>query len=455
MTKTFARNTAVWFTATLTLSFSQPASADIDDLTPEGQIPPACELSYEISTTETGQDGAVAYRVLPEVDPLSGPFGARLLGAIHESKPGNALVSPLGAGAVLAMLSPGAKEPVRSAILDVLGAEGGGEGGTGISRDISSANGFHLLCQLMAIRGAVILHGAGTAGSRVELDVANGAFLNLRLDLFPSFQHVLEAELRLHLERMNFRDSDAVERINGWVSMATGGAIPQVVSELEPDDVLVLANAMRFKGEWRHPFDPERTVSAPFHLGSGDAMEVPTMHADELPARYREENGIQAVALPYGRGSFELVVVLPEDGTEPGEALQHLASNPAWLGGDGFEPARGSLSLPRVSLDTETSLLPALGSLGLATALEDPQAFAGIAAPAPTLSRVLQSAMLEVDEEGTEAAAATAAVMSTRSAMIEEESFQMRVDRPFALAVRYRASGAILFLAWVADPAQG
>ena len=453
MTKTFAWNRVVWFTAVLALGSLQPAFADTQIPSPMEQIPPACVGSYEVITTKTEKDVVVVDRILPSADPLSGPFGARLLGAIHEITPGNALVSPLGAGAVLAMLSAGAREPVRSAILAVLGAESGGEGGTKTSHDID----LHadLLCQLMAVRSAVAARSADAADSQIDLDTVNGAFLDLRLDLFPSFAHVLSAEFYVQLERMNFGESDAVDRINGWVSAVTSGAIPQVVSELEPDDVLVLANAMRFKGEWTHPFDPERTVNAPFHPDSGDVVEVPTMHADRLPARYREEDGIQAIALRYGHGRFELVVVLPEDGTEPGEALQHLASNAGWLGEEGFQPARGSLSLPRLSLETEASLLPALGSLGLASALDDPQAFAGIAAPAPILSRVLQSAMLEVDEEGTEAAAATAAVMSTRSAMIEEDSFQMRVDRPFTLAVRYRPSGAILFLAWVADPAQG
>ena len=96
-----------------------------------------------------------------------------------------------------------------------------------------------------------------------------------------------------------------------------------------------------------------------------------------------------------------------------------------------------------------------LRALGLEPAIDDAQAFAGIAAPAPMLSRVLHRTMLVLNEEGTEAAAATAAVMTTRAAVVEPEPFEMRVDRPFALAVRYRPTGAVLFAAWVDDPASG
>ena len=121
-----------------------------------------------------------------------------------------------------------------------------------------------------------------------------------------------------------------------------------------------------------------------------------------------------------------------------------------------FHNGRGALALPRLALDVEASLLPALRALGLGALLDDPQAFAGIASPAPKLSRVLHRTMLVLDEEGTEAAAATATLMLAPASIVEEErSFVMRVDRPFALAVRHRGAGAVLFTAWVDDPTAG
>ena len=414
-------------------------------------LPGICEGAAQDSfRPET--DGAVqSVALLIEEDALSGVFGARLLGAMHAANPGNAIVSPLGVGAVLAMVAPGAQRPVRSAIGAVLGAGNESADAATAAVDpgleaIPQPAGL-LACQLAALGNAELVD------ERIDLQFANGAFGDPRLDVYPAFATVLRDSFGARVERLDFSDPGSVDRINAWVSEATAGAIPQVISELEPDDVLVLANALRFRGDWSQSFDPEKTAPAAFHPNPDATVEVPTMHAEEMSARYREGDGFQAMALPYGEGSFEFVVVLPATGTEPGVVLERLASEPAWLGGEGFRSARGSLSIPKLSLELEASLLPALRSLGLASAIDDPQAFAGIASPAPVLSRVLHRAMLEIDEQGTEAAAATAAVMTTRSAEIEEETFVMRVDRPFALAVRYRPTGAVLFLAWVADPA--
>ncbi len=416
-------------------------------------LPSICEGAAQESVRPAKDDAPHSVALLIEEDALSGAFGARLLGAMREADPGNALVSPLGIGAVLAMVAPGARKPVRSAIGTVLGT-GSGSADTGAAAESPGREAVPepdpaglFACQLAALANAVLVD------ERIELQYANGTFGDQRLDVFPAFATVLRDRFGARMERLDFSDPGTVDRINAWVSEATAGAIPQVISELEPNDVLVLANALRFRGDWSRNFDPEQTAPAPFHPNPDTTVEVATMHADELPARYREGDGFQAVALPYGEGSFEFVVVLPAAGTEPENVLRRLALEPAWLGGKGFRIARGSLSLPKLDLESEASLLPALRSLGLAAALDDPQAFAGIAVPAPILSQVLHRARLTVDERGTEAAAATAAVMTARSASLEPESFAMRVDRPFALAVRYRPTGAVLFLAWVANPA--
>ena len=179
------------------------------------------------------------------------------------------------------------------------------------------------------------------------------------------------------------------------------------------------------------------------------------MQADEVPARYREDADFQALSLPYGDGDFGLVVVLPREGIAPSDALHALASDPSWLGGAGFRRARGRLALPRVTLDAEMSLLPILRALGLDSALRDPDGLVGIATPPPVLSRVVHGTMLKLDEEGTEAAAATAAIMVERAAVVEDDGFDMRVDRPFALALRHVSTGTLLFAAWVADPSGG
>ena len=400
--------------------------------------------------------------VLRDAGARSG-FGVELLGAVSGEGSKNALVSPLGIGAVLAMLAQGAKEPVRRSIREMLGvgnrrAESsgadaaettpavGGPADAAASADPmrDSDVGLVLACQLRVVAALP------ETDDKVDVRIANGAFADRRLDLFPAFSAALRDRFHAGVERLDFADEGAVDTINSWVKAATRGAIPQLVSSLEPDDVLVLVNAMRFQGEWTRRFDPERTAAAPFHLRSGAPVEVPAMQADELPARYREDGDFQAVALPYGKGGFRFVVVLPREGTSAPDALRLLAADPSWFTGRGFGPSSGSLTLPRLTLDDDVSLLPVLRELGLESALEDTKAFAGVAAPPPKLSRVLHRTMLVLDEKGTEAAAATGAVMATRTAL--PDHFDVKVDRPFAFAVAHRDTGVVLFVGWVDNP---
>lgn len=401
-------------------------------------------------------------------DTSFGRFGVELLDAVSGEGRTNALVSPFGVGTVLAMLAQGATEPVRRSISEMLGDATGDPAGepaaTGSSGDSAAAGSGDsteqpateyragdgsvntLACRIVAVRGA-----AGE-DEGVELRIANAVFADHRLDLFPSFSAVLGDRFGARVERTDFAASDAVGRINEWVARKTEQAIRTLVSHLQPDDALVLANAVHFRGTWKQQFDPARTAPLPFHLQPGTAVDVPTMQADNLRARYREDADYQAVVLPYGGGDFVAVVVLAREGVTPADALRGLATDRSWLGGSGFRRTRGYLALPRVTLHGEASLLPVLRDFGLAPALDAAGAFAGIAAPAPALSRVAHRTMLVLDERGTEAAAATAAVMTTRAAIPEEDGFEMVVDRPFVLAVRHRATGTFLFTAWVADP---
>ena len=397
-----------------------------------------------------------------------GRFGVDLLDAVSGEGRTNALVSPFGVATVLAMLAQGATEPVRAAIREMLREEGGmpandgpaaegssgaaaGSGGSPAGTDAASGDGGGAVDTLHSRLEAVL--AAAGEDNGVEMRIANAAFADHRLDLFPSFSAVLRDRYRARAERLDFAAGGTLDRINAWVARATEEAIPRLVSHLEPDDALVLANAMHFRGTWTRQFDSSRTTSRPFRLQPDTAIDVPTMQAESLPARYRGDGDYQAVALPYGDGNFVAVVVLPREGLEPAAALRGLAADPSWVGGAGFRRAAGYLALPRVTLHGEASLLPVLRELGLASALEDANAFAGIAAPAPVLSRVAHRTKLVLDEKGTVAAAATAAIMTTRAAIPEEDGFEMVVDRPFLLAVRHRATGTLLFTAWVADPA--
>ena len=354
-------------------------------------------------------------------------FAVELLAAASGNGEHTAIVAPLSVEAVLAMASQGASEPLRRAI------------GRLFAEDAAAWRPAHRL--------AAVLDSAGTDGG-VELSIANGAFAAQELDVFPGFRAALEDRFGAKVERLDFSQAQSIETINNWVETETKGMIPRLLESLGPETVLLLVNALHFKGEWAHAFDPARTAPQPFHLGSGEVVERETMLAEELPALHRKDEDFEAVELTYGNGEFALTVVLPRPDLAPTDALRKIEADPSWLGGRGFGEAVGTLRLPRLDLDYKSDILPLLQRLGLAEALATPGVFSGIATPAPILSQVVHAARLALDEEGTEAGAATAAVFSRSM----EPRFHMQVDRPFALAVRKRDSGDLLFTAWVDDP---
>ena len=405
-----------------------------------------------------------------DTDASLGRFGIDLIHTVSGEGTTNALVSPFGIGTVLVMLAQGATEPVRGSIRQMLRDGAGGSAadaaaieGSGAAADgaeeWSAENGTMfaaggdpldvVYCRLVPVLGDA------SDDDAVELRIANATFADHRLDIFPSFSAVLGDRFGARVERIDFASEHALERINAWVARQTEDAIPGLISHLEPDDALVLANAMHFRGIWKLKFDSARTAPLPFQLRPGTAANMSGMRAEGLPARYREDEDFQAVALPYGGGDFEAVVVLPREGLPPSAALRGLAADPTWLDGLGFRRMFGDLTLPRVTLRGDVSLLPLLKGFGLASAFDDANAFAGIAASPPVLSRVAHRTMLVLDEQGTEAAAATAAIMTARAAIPENDGFEMIVNRPFVLAVRHRGTGALLFTGWVADPSGG
>ena len=354
-------------------------------------------------------------------------FAVEILTAASKGGAEGAIVGPLGVEAILAMASYGATAPLRGAV----------------RRLFADATGtWKPECRL-----AAVLIAARTDDG-VDLHIANGAFPSRELDVFPAFRAALEDRFGAKVVRLDFSEAQATDTINARVKKKTNGMIPRLLATLGADTVLVLVNALHFSGQWAVAFDPARTMPRPFHLGSGEVVERATMRIEHFRARYRQDEDLEAVELPYGDGGFALTVVLPRLGVAPADALDKIESDPSWFGHAGFGEAVGTLYLPRIDLAYKNNVLPLLKRLGLAEALAEPVVFSGIAAPAPRLSHVVHGARLTLDEEGTEAGAATAAVF-TKSM---KAFFEMQVDRPFALAVRKRDSGELLFVAWVDDP---
>jgi serpin B len=361
-------------------------------------------------------------------------FGFDLLGELAATSPGeNVVISPLSAGVLLALLRTGAGESAGAAISDVLGIEQG----AGEDADRAFAA---LLYRLRDTDDA-------------ELAVANALFAAPEFTLEPSFVQRGGRSFEATLETADLGAQAGADRIDAWVSEETQGLITSFAAQLglpDPDAVLVLLNAVYFKGVWTTQFDPDRTdEDAAFTRDDGTVVTVPLMHEQNLRAGYRRDERGTVGRLPYGdEERYALQILLPPDGASLDEAIGELDAD-TWdaLTADLPEPTL-PVWLPRFTSEWESSLDDALTALGMGAAYSDD--YAPMSASRPVLSTIQQKTFITVDEEGTEAAAVTGGAMATSGSPMEPQ--ELRVDRPFLFAITDAATGTILFLGAIADP---
>ncbi|HEX6241646.1 MAG TPA: serpin family protein [Polyangiales bacterium] len=290
-----------------------------------------------------------------------------------------------------------------------------------------------------------------TGADGFALNTLNAHFYEDDYDIQPAYLDVLARHYDSGAYLASFFQQPEQERsaINSWVRDQTEQRIDELLPprSISATTVMVLVNAIYFKGSWSIKFDPSETKMAPFHAPDGDTS-VSMMHK-QADRRYARAAGYQAVELPYASDAVRMLLVLPDEGMQT--AVE------ARLESGLFEEARRSLSqhvvdlrLPRFSFDLELDLIPALKELGMKSAF-GPADFSGIGGPPGDLfvSGVFHQAFIGVDEQGTEAAAATAVVLSGRS---PKPLASITFDRPFLFFIYDEPTGAILFAGRLSQP---
>jgi serpin B len=281
----------------------------------------------------------------------------------------------------------------------------------------------------------------------VTMQIANSIWYRDTFSFNKPFLDVAASSFDATVTGLDFSDPSSLSTINGWVDTKTNHKITSILDQIRPDDVMFLINAIYFKADWRAKFDAAKTADAPFHGVNGDHT-VPLMHrSDEMS--YTETDSYQAVDLPYGDSSFTMTVILPKPSSDVDAVARSLTPESWTTLVGGVRTTRVDLSLPRMKLEWEKSLVPELRTLGMHAAFENadftPMSPAGRDL---VISQVKQKAFVNVDEEGTEAAAVTVVGVTVTSAPL---TIQMRVDRPFIFAIRERLSGTVLFIGKVMD----
>jgi serine protease inhibitor len=358
-------------------------------------------------------------------------FGMELLALLARQRPGaNVLISPTSIALALSLLYNGAGGQTQEEMAATLQV-------AGMSLDeVNEA----------AARFTAALQETAEA---VELAVANSLWANQTAVFEPEFlnrsQHAYQAEIR----NLDFaRAGEAVAVINQWVEEKTRDKIKDLLKaqDVNAGTLLVLVNALYFKGAWATPFNEAHTRSGPFHQADGRSQEVPLMRQTGSFA-YLETASFQAVNLPYGNGRFSMLIALPRANVALADLPDLLVAQGWGSGTMPFREMEGRLLLPRFKIEYSEELTDPLQAMGMALAFTPEADFSALSAGPIWVSAIRHKTFLEVNELGAEAAAATAVVM-TRAGMISQ-SFSMIVDRPFFGAIQDNSTGAVLFVGQV------
>lgn len=345
-----------------------------------------------------------------------------------QTRPGEtAIVSPAGVAAAIALLDVGTDDTFRQAAQRVLGFD----------TRVDAATDFATLRQEIALLGR-----AGSDGAAFSF--ANAAVFDPKLRLVPGLLGQMRAT-GAEISQKALSEPSTVKGINDWVAAKTRNRIPSIIDNGATDANLVILNALYFKSDWATAFDRSQTRPAAFQELDGRHSGVAMMQG-KVSAPFRANAQFAAVELRYKASRFALVIATSRN--KPA-SMRDFAGISHWLTGENFTDTEVDLRMPRFTLRQGTELLPALDAAGLDRVRVSPTAFARLSPDRIDMSSVVQKVFLAVNEQGTEAAAATA--ITTRTAMIRPKLDEDRliVDKPFIFALRDRISGLVLVSGYV------
>ncbi len=279
-----------------------------------------------------------------------------------------------------------------------------------------------------------------------DFSIANSIWFEQTFPFNASFLDESKLYFDAQVQGLDFRSPAAVTTINSWVSAQTKDRIPKILDSIRQEEVMFLVNAIYFKGIWQKQFDKSKTVDAPFHAADGTTALVPMMARDK-GVQYTATPEYSAVDLPYGNSTFTMTVVLPNKPNADIDAFAESFDQPKWNSlVSSLHDSDLEVYLPRFRIEWSRMLNDDLNQLGMRLAFTN----ADFTRMSPlglqlVITQVLQKTFVDVDERGTEAAAATIVGIGPTSL---PPSF--RADHPFLVVIRERFSGTILFIGKIA-----
>lgn len=342
------------------------------------------------------------------------------------------VVSPLSVTYLMSMLANGADGETQQQILATLGWAGEGIQQPSL-QDINDYS-------------RMLIEKTARLDKAVTVEIANYVAVNKEFKLNSKFQKSVERDYKAGVESLNFTSPSTLKRINDWCNDRTHGMIPSIINELDPDAVSYLMNAIYFNGTWKDKFSKEETKQEMFRGYTRDIQYVDMMHRHG-EYFYADGDGYSAVSIPYGNGAFRMTVILPTEGSFLRDVMASMDGGKFQALQRSMEKCNVDLKIPRFTTEVDLPLNDIISALG-APLIFSPQAdFSQFARGDFYVSKMFQKAKIEVSEEGTKAAAVTAAIMMMSAVRPEKKrNVVFHADSPFAYIISENSTGSIYFM---------
>jgi serpin B len=369
-----------------------------------------------------------------------------------EGNPGNLFFSPYSISTAMAMTYAGAKGSTQEQMAQTLWYPTSAQ----VLRKLGSAREPLTQEQFAEVYGQTV-KGLNTQGAqnKYQLRVANALWGQRDYEFLPAFVTFVQRHYGGQLQKVDFITDmeEARQMINTWVEKQTSGKIKNLISQgvLDAATRLVLTNAIYFKGAWARQFKADHTRAEPFTLLGGDSVQV-TMMNQEAEFGYAETDTLQALEMPYAGEGLSMVILSPKEPNGIGRLEAELTAENLnkWLGAIGTRDV--IVTIPKFKMTSKFAMESVLRAMGMTEAFSKNADFSGMTGKRDLfISAVIHQAYVDVNEEGTEAAAATGVIMKLTSAGPEMTPI-FRADHPFVFLIRDKASGSILFLGRVMNP---
>lgn len=345
----------------------------------------------------------------------------------------NIIISPLSISYALSMALNGANGETRDEMLEALKVNG-------ITPEEINDSYSKLTDALLSV------------DERVMITVANSVWSKEGFPVKQSFVDILEKYYDAESHEFDVYDPQTPDIINKWIEDNTNGLIKEMLDKLDPDVVMLLINAIYFKGMWKYQFDKSDTYDRPFYKNGDVSVKVPMMSQGANFKLYKGEDFMLA-ELPYGQGNFVMDIILPDDQNGINAILPSITENAFNDCISRTVTIETDLFLPRFKYTYKKSLVEILKDMGMEKAFSEFADFSNITDISIYISEVLHQAFIETNEEGTEAAAATVVVFN--EALSGPGNLVFNADHPFIYIIREISTNSIIFMGLMADPLAG